>query len=144
MHKIAVASDDGQVSPHFGHCKGYSIAVIDGGAVVGTGYLDNPGHEPGLLPRLLAAEQVNCIIAGGIGQRAQMLFAQHGITCVTGVQGNVDDAIALYAKDALRAGESLCDHDAEGTKDEHACDDQAADRGTMKTLDQGGDEDATW
>lgn len=131
MFKIAVASDNGQVSPHFGHCGGYSIAVIDGSSVVGTGYLENPGHEPGLLPRLLAAEQVNCIIAGGIGQRAQMLFAQHGISCVTGIQGSVDQAIALYAKDALQAGQSMCDHDVQGAKDDHRCD------------KQGGDEDAT-
>jgi len=127
MLKIAVASDNGQVSPHFGHCRGYSLAMIDGNAVVGTGYLDNPGHEPGLLPRLLAAEQVQCIIAGGIGQRAQMLFAQHGITCVTGVQGSVDSAIALYAKGALQAGQSMCDHDTQNARDEHRCEDQGGD-----------------
>jgi len=131
MFKIAVASDNGLVSPHFGHCKGYSLAVIDGDAVVSTGYLNNPGHEPGLLPRLLAAEQVNCIIAGGIGQRAQMLFAEQGITCVTGVQGNVGDVIDLYVKGSLQPGNSMCDHDAQGAKDQHRC------------RDQGGDEDAT-
>ena len=131
MIKIAIASDNGQVSPHFGHCRGYSIALVDGGVVVATSYLDNPGHEPGLLPRLLAGEHVDCIIAGGIGQRAQMLFAQHGIACVTGVQGTVDDAIALYAQGALQAGQSMCDHDAQGANDKHKCN------------DQGGEEDAT-
>lgn len=119
MIKVAVAEDNNEVSPHFGHCLGYRVAVIENGDVVTTEYIASPGHEPGLLPRLLADHKVSCIIAGGIGHRAQMLFAQHGIRCVTGVTGAVDKAISCYVKGTLRDGESTCDHDirSEGTNE---------------------------
>ncbi len=111
MIKVAIAADEGMVSPHFGHCRGYTVAVVDGGRISDIGYVANPGHEPGLLPRLLAGHGVQRVIAGGIGQRAQMLFAQNGIGCITGVEGRVDDVLAAFAAGTLVAGGSLCDHD---------------------------------
>jgi len=122
MTKIAIASDNDRVSPHFGHCAGYTLATIEGGRTLAVDYVANPGHEPGLLPRLLAKHGVNCIIAGGIGYRAQEIFARDGISCLTGVQGTVTDTISMFAAGALVSGDSLCDHETSGdSSSEHAC-----------------------
>lgn len=111
MTRIAIATDNGTVSPHFGHCSGYTLAQMEDGRLVAKTFVANPGHEPGLLPRLLAGHDVQLVIAGGIGQRAQMLFSQQGIDCITGVTGPVDAVLAALMAGKLAGGASLCDHD---------------------------------
>ena len=46
-----------------------------------------PPHEPGLLPRGCTNKGSNVVIAGGMGQRAQQLFAQSGIRVLVGDAG---------------------------------------------------------
>jgi predicted Fe-Mo cluster-binding NifX family protein len=51
------------------------------------------------------------IISGGMGQRAQQLFAQHNIDVCVGV--NAEEPARLveqYLNGQLRTGENLCDH----------------------------------
>ena len=43
-----------------------------------------PQHEPGMLPRWLKGLGANAIIAGGMGSRAQGLFAEEGIQVIVG------------------------------------------------------------
>jgi predicted Fe-Mo cluster-binding NifX family protein len=51
------------------------------------------------------------IIAGGMGQRAQQLFAQQGIQVVVGAPVETPEKlIADYFAGTLQAGENLCDH----------------------------------
>lgn len=50
------------------------------------------------------------MIAGGMGTRAQQLFAENNIQVVAGASGQVDDVIEAYLKGNLRAGKNLCDH----------------------------------
>jgi len=47
--------------------------------------IPNPGHQPGFLPVYLGDMGVTCIIAGGMGPRAQTLFEERGIRAVVGV-----------------------------------------------------------
>ena len=47
--------------------------------------LPAPKHEPGAFPRWLHSLGVQVVIAGGIGQRALVLFAQQGINVVAGL-----------------------------------------------------------
>ena len=49
--------------------------------------IEAPPHQPGLLPPWLAERGANMIIAGGMGQRAQGLFAEQGIQVVRGCPG---------------------------------------------------------
>ncbi len=52
--RYAIASDGTQVAAHFGRCAQYELVDIEDGAVARTETMLNPGHAPGLLPRLLA------------------------------------------------------------------------------------------
>ena len=85
--KVAIATDQGYVSAHFGRCPSYTIFEVVDGKIQDKEEIDNPGHQPGFLPRYLAEKGVSVIIAGGMGPRAQGLFAQNDITTFLGVQG---------------------------------------------------------
>ncbi|MGB8953212.1 MAG: NifB/NifX family molybdenum-iron cluster-binding protein [Candidatus Aminicenantales bacterium] len=108
--KAAISTENGYVSSHFGRCPSYTIVEIREGKINSREEIPNPGHQPGFLPRYLAERGVNCIIAGGMGPRAQDLFAQNNIETIIGVQGQVDDVIGKFLKNELEAGEDLCDH----------------------------------
>ncbi len=70
-----------------------------------------PPHQPGLLPRWLHERGADVLIAGGMGRRAQGLFAQAGIEVVVGAQSSDPRRIVEdYLADALETGENLCDH----------------------------------
>jgi len=111
--KIAVPLVQGKLATHFGHCEEFALVEVDeeGRSVIGTQVLEAPSHEPGLLPRWLKEQGVDVIIAGGMGRRAQALFAQSGVHAVVGAV--VDDPQAIveeYLSGALATGDNPCDH----------------------------------
>jgi len=108
--KVAISTDQGYVSAHFGRCPSYTIVEIKEGQVLSKEEIPNPGHQPGFLPQYLSEKGVNCIIAGGMGPRAQGLFAQKNIEAIIGVQGAVDEVIEKFINQELDAGEDLCGH----------------------------------
>ena len=108
--KVAISTDMGYVSAHFGRCASYTIVDIQEGRMVNREEIPNPGHQPGFLPQFLSERGVNVIIAGGMGPRAQGLFAQKNIETLIGVQGPIDTVIAQFLKQDLEVGEDLCGH----------------------------------
>jgi predicted Fe-Mo cluster-binding NifX family protein len=120
--KIAISTDQGYVSAHFGRCPSYTVFEINDGIIQSKEEIPNPGHQPGFLPQFLAERGVNAIIAGGMGPRAQALFSQKNIDFIIGVQGSIDEVIQKYLNHELVAGEDLCGRGHEGTGQEnHEC-----------------------
>lgn len=117
--KLAISTDGTQVAAHFGRCPEYTIVEIEGDKVTSRETMVNPEHQPGFLPGYLSNMGVNCIITGGMGQRAQALFAQYNIQTIIGVTGPVDQVIEDYLNNRLTPGESLCDPGQFGHKDCH-------------------------
>ncbi len=79
--------------------------------IINKEILDAPPHEPGLLPRWLGERGANVIIAGGMGQRAQALFAQQDIKVIVGAGSLTPEEIVNgYLHNALVSGNNLCDH----------------------------------
>ncbi len=108
--KVAISTDRGHVSAHFGRCASYTIIDIKEGQLVHREEIPNPGHQPGFLPQFLSERGVDVIIAGGMGPRAQGLFTQKNIETLIGVQGPIDTVITQFLKQDLEAGEDLCGH----------------------------------
>ncbi len=111
--KIAIPIAAGQLCAHFGHCEQFAIIEVDPATKRITGREDviPPPHEPGVLPRWLAQRGANVIIAGGMGQRAQMLFAENKIAVVVGTAATNPEKIALdYLAGTLQTGDNTCDH----------------------------------
>jgi predicted Fe-Mo cluster-binding NifX family protein len=113
---IAIATDGNSVAGHFGRCPSYTLVTVENGKEVDRKTIDNPGHQPGFLPQYLHELGARCIVAGGMGLRAQMLFDEHGIETVVGVAGLIDEVVHSYLKGRLAGGESTCDHGPD-----HAC-----------------------
>jgi predicted Fe-Mo cluster-binding NifX family protein len=108
--KVAIAVDGEHVSQHFGRCERYELAELVNGDPVRRHSVPNPGHAPGRVPLYLKEAGADCIVAGGMGRQAQVLFEQFGIEVIMGVSGSVEDAVAQLAAGKLRDGKSTCDH----------------------------------
>jgi len=73
---------DGKRSGHFGHCDVFTLIDVKDGAIEKVSILPNQNHVQGgcMVPvNLLADNQVNALIVGGIGMRPLMGFRQVGI-----------------------------------------------------------------
>ncbi len=111
--KIAIPVASGALCMHFGHCQQFALIDTDqaAGTVLKTAFLTPPPHEPGLLPRWLHEQGAEVIIAGGMGQRAQAIFAQNGIRVITGAPALSPEAVArAYLAGTLQVGQNACDH----------------------------------
>jgi predicted Fe-Mo cluster-binding NifX family protein len=111
--RIAVPVVQGELSPHFGHCEAFALldADVDAGSILEQKTVPAPDHQPGLLPRWLAEQGADMIIAGGMGSRAQGLFAQQGISVVVGAPRETPAAIVKqFMAGTLQTGDNVCDH----------------------------------
>jgi len=121
--KVAISTDSGYVSAHFGRCPEFTILDIDDGKILDKKAIPNPGHHPGFLPGYFEQMGVEAVIAGGGGTRAQMLFAEKNIQFILGVTGKIDDVIDKLCKGELEGGASLCSHGAghDHSDENHHC-----------------------
>jgi len=111
--RIAIPVNEGKLCQHFGHCETFAVIDVDDNSkqITNREDLTPPPHEPGVLPKWLGEVGVNVVIAGGIGQRAQQLFAQNGIKVVIGASsGTPEELVSAYLQDTLKTGENICDH----------------------------------
>lgn len=108
--KAAISKDADRVATHFGRCEGYEIVEIQDGETVTRESVENPGHQPGALPRMMQELNVDCVIAGGMGPRAQRHFEQYDISTIVGVSGDIDTAVTALAAGELEPGEDQCHH----------------------------------
>lgn len=111
--KIAIPTAEGKLCMHFGHCAVFTIMDIDPETktIIGTEEAVPPPHEPGVLPAWLAEKGATAIIAGGMGSRAQQLFAQNNIETIVGAPaGEPKDVIEAYLAGTLSTGTNACDH----------------------------------
>jgi predicted Fe-Mo cluster-binding NifX family protein len=111
--KIAIPTTNGLLSMHFGHCEQFTFYDIDADnkTILQTGILDAPPHQPGLLPAWLHEQGVDCVIAGGIGMKAQQLFQQAGVDVIPGAPPIApEEIVQQYLQNTLQCGTNACDH----------------------------------
>lgn len=111
--KIAIPIANGRLAMHFGHCEAFALVEVDAESqrIVSREDATPPPHEPGVLPRWLSEQGANLIIAGGMGQRAQDLFASQGIAVIVGAPSEEPETlVGRYLAGALTGGANACDH----------------------------------
>lgn len=111
--RIAIPLAEGKLTAHFGHCASFALLDLNftQKQIVQREDVEAPPHQPGLLPPWLAERGVNVVIAGGMGQRAQTLFADHGIQVLVGAPVELPEKLANdYMNGSLQTGTNLCDH----------------------------------
>ena len=112
MKKLfAIPTQNGQLCQHFGHCEKFAIVEINENQFVKEEYFTPPIHQPGVYPKFLADKGVKVIISGGMGMKAQDLFAQNGIEVCVGVNAESPrELVEQYINSELQTGQNLCDH----------------------------------
>ncbi len=108
--KIAISSDNGFVSEHFGRCEEYAIFDIENNKITKQEILKNPGHEPSFLPKFLKKKGVNVIITQGAGPRAIELLNNFGIKVILTEKEENKEVIKNYLKGELKEKENQCNH----------------------------------
>jgi len=109
--KFAIPTHNNNLTAHFGHCEKFAIIDVEENKVVKEDFLTPPVHQPGVYPKFLADHGVHVIIAGGMGQKAQDLFAMNDIEVCMGVQaGSPKELVEQYLNKQLQTGQNLCDH----------------------------------
>jgi ATP-binding protein involved in chromosome partitioning len=111
--RIAIPLAAGRLTAHFGHCEQFAIVDVDRESrqIKEQQFLTPPAHEPGVLPAWLSGLNVNVVIAGGMGQRAQQLFTQNDIEVLCGAPAATpEQLVSDYLEGRLILGSNACDH----------------------------------
>ncbi len=129
--KIAVTYENGQIFQHFGHTKRFKIYNVEDAKVVASQVVDTNGSGHGALAGMLAEQNVDVLICGGIGGGAQMALAQAGIQLFGGVTGDADKAVERYVGGTLAYNPDVkCDHHDHHHGEGHVCGDHGCKSGS--------------
>ena len=125
--RIAVTYENGTIFQHFGHTEQFKLYDVENGEIRHSEVVDTNGSGHGALAGLLAAQQVDALICGGIGGGAKAALAQKGIELRGGVSGNADEKAQAYVDGTLEYNAAVeCthhhDHDHENCSEhDHHC-----------------------
>ena len=125
--KIAVTYDNGNVFQHFGRTEQFKIYEVEDNKVVSSEVIGSNGTGHGALAGLLAGQDVDVLICGGIGGGAQAALAEAGVELCAGAEGNTDEAVEAYLRGELVSTGANCDHhheeghDCGGHDEGHSC-----------------------
>lgn len=111
--KFAIPTAKGKLCQHFGHCESFTFIEVDESTktIVSKESIKGPEHEPGVIPPWVAKQGANVILTGGMGSKAQELFAAQGIKVISGVPCEAPEKIVMdYLNGALVTGVNTCDH----------------------------------
>lgn len=111
--KIAIVSQQGMVSSHFGKSDAI-ICFNEHGKQLKK--IEKIKHEHEGIPHLIIDEGVDVVICEQLGQKAKTRFDALNIKVVTGAKGKVLDVIDLYINNQLKVKDNICkghhEHDA--------------------------------
>ena len=108
--KIAVTYDNGNIFQHFGKTETFKVYEVEDNKVVSSEVIGSNGEGHGALAGLLAGQNVDVLICGGIGGGAQTALAEAGVELCSGAQGDADQAVEAYLKGELVSRGATCDH----------------------------------
>ena len=116
--KIAVTYDNGNIFQHFGKTENFKVYEVENGQVLSGEVISSNGSGHSALAGLLAGQNVDVLICGGIGGGAQAALTEAGIELCAGAQGDADQAVEAYLKGELVSSGATCDHHHE---EGHSC-----------------------
>lgn len=116
--KIAVTCENDQVFQHFGHTPGFAVFEAVDGKITSEKMLPSGNSGHGALATLLAFEQVEVLICGGIGGGAINALGNAGIKVIGGASGNVREVAEAFVNGTLQVRADFhCNHH----HGEHTC-----------------------
>ncbi len=123
--RIAVTYDNGMIFQHFGHTEQFKYYDVEDNNIVNFKVVSTNGSGHGALAKILANDNVDVLICGGIGGGAQNALAEAGIKLFGGVSGRADDAVVSLLNNSLIFNPNVkCSHhDHEHHGENHTCGD---------------------
>ena len=109
--KICIPTSDGKLCGHFGHCDSFTFAEINPETreIIS---IEKKVPEEGISCQSaswISEQGVSKVLAGGMGMRPMMMFAQNGVEVVTGCpELPILEVIRNYLSDTLETGENAC------------------------------------
>ncbi|MCC7406612.1 MAG: hypothetical protein IT442_00975 [Phycisphaeraceae bacterium] len=117
MTRIAVPVQGEELCVHFGGAPGMAFfdADLESREITSQKVLPTPPHQPGVLPRWVAEQGAEVVIAGGIGERAIIMLADAGIRVVHGAGAQrAEGAVRAWLEGRLTVDPKACNHDHHG------------------------------
>ena len=125
--KIAIPTAEGKLCGHFGHCESFTIAEINPETKEILS-IESRVPEEGISCQSaswISEQGVNVVLAGGMGGRPLMIFAQNGVEVVAGCpELPVKDILESFMSKTLETGENACGgegHDHHHCHGHHHC-----------------------
>lgn len=109
--KIVIPSADGKLCSHFGHCEYFTFVDINQETrqILSIEKVIPEGGVSCQSAYWLTEQGANLVIAGGMGGRPLNIFAENGITVITGCpELEIKEIIQDYLEDRLVEGENVC------------------------------------
>lgn len=110
MMRIAAAEQNGQIFRHFGETPAFMLYDIADGRIVSSSQLLTGEISHGALVDLLKQNNVNVLIAGGIGMGAKQRCEAAGITMYGGCSGDCEKNVQDYLNGALHYDPLAAEH----------------------------------
>ena len=110
--RIAAAyePESGTIFQHFGRTEFFKLYEVEDNQIVSSQVISSNSTGHGALAGLLAGQQVDVLICGGIGGGAQSALEEAGISLCSGAQGDADQAAAAYLNGELVSTGVNCNH----------------------------------
>ena len=116
--KVCVTSQgenlDSMVDPRFGRCQYFIIADTDTleFEAVKNSSMDSSGGAGIQSGQLIAEKQVKAVLTGNVGPNAFQTLKAAGLEVITGVSGNIKEAIEKYKNNEFKTtdGPSVNSH----------------------------------
>ncbi len=109
--KIAIPTADGKLCSHFGHCESFTFAEVDFETKEILN-IEEKVPEEGISCQSaswISEQGANKVLAGGMGGRPLMIFAQNGVEVIAGCpELPVKELIEAYLSKNLEIGENSC------------------------------------
>ena len=115
--KIAATYENGNIFQHFGRTEFFKVYEVEDGRIVSSTVVGSNGVGHGALAGLLADQDIQVLICGGLGGGALSALSSAGIEVCAGASGNADEAVEAYLRGELVDTGANCDHHGEG----HEC-----------------------
>ena len=127
--KIVIPTADGKLCAHFGHCETFSFAEVDLDKKEILSITTNAPLEGVSCQSAgwIAEQGADLVLAGGMGGRPMMIFAQNGVEVVSGCpELEIEKLVKLYLEQKLEIGENSCakggeHHHCHGHSEGHHC-----------------------
>lgn len=126
--KIVIPTLEGKLCGHFGHCESFSFVEVNE-ETKEIMSIETIIPEDGVSCQSagwLAQQGIDLVLAGGMGGRPLMTFAQNGVEVVTGCpELAIKEIVELFLNNTLETTENSCGHGANhqchGHGDGHHC-----------------------